>query len=159
MKKQLTMKSKLRQRNLFVDERSLFEKLCDPVKLRAGFKAVKKNGGSPGIDGVTIKEFDSRLEEELAQLQMELESWYYEPKPVRRVDPPKPGKGAGVRLCSQMEGKSSDIYHFSVRQKKRSAGIFTDCYVENHEVSGTSCLVLPKNTICCPHDYKSDTFY
>ena len=98
MKKQLTMKSKLRQRNLFVDERSLFEKLCDPVKLRAGFKAVKKNDGSPGIDGVTIKEFDSCLEEELAQLQTELESWCYEPNPVRRVEIPKPGKGAGVRL-------------------------------------------------------------
>ena len=98
MKKQLTMKGKLRQRNLFNDERSLFEKLCDPVKLRAGFKAVKKNGGAPGIDGVTIKEFDSRLEEELAQLQMELESWRYKPSPVRRVEIPKLGKGAGVRL-------------------------------------------------------------
>jgi len=98
MKKQLTMKGKLRQRNLFEDERSLFEKLCDPVKLRAGFKAVKRNNGSPGIDGVTIREFESRLEEELAQLQMELESWRYKPKPVRRVEIPKPGKGAGVRL-------------------------------------------------------------
>ena len=98
MKKQPTMKSKLRQRNLFEDERSLFEKLCDPVNLRAGFKAVKKNAGAPGIDGVTIKEFESRLEEELVQLQMELESWCYEPKPVRRVEIPKPGKGAGVRL-------------------------------------------------------------
>ena len=98
MKKQPTMKSKLRQRNLFEDERSLFEKLCDPVNLRVGFKAVKKNAGAPGIDGVTIKEFESRLEEELVQLQMELESWCYEPKPVRRVEIPKPGKGAGVRL-------------------------------------------------------------
>ncbi len=98
MKKQLTMKSKLRQRNLFDDERSLFEKLCDPVKLRAGFKAVKKNGGSSGIDGVTIEEFDNRLDEELAQLQMELESWSYKPNPVRRVEIPKPEKGAGVRL-------------------------------------------------------------
>ena len=98
MKKQPTMRSKLRQRNLFEDERSLFEKLCDPVNLRAGFKAVKRNAGAPGIDGVTIEEFESRLEEELAQLQMELESWCYEPKPVRRVEIPKPGKGAGVRL-------------------------------------------------------------
>jgi len=98
MKKQLTMKGKLRQRNLFEDERSLFEKLCDPVKLRAGFKAVKKNGGAPGIDGITIKEFEIRQEEELAQLQVELKSWCYEPKPVRRVEIPKPGKGAGVRL-------------------------------------------------------------
>ena len=98
MKKQPTMKRKLRQRNLFVDERSLFDKLCDPVKLRAGFKAVKKNGGAPGIDGITVDEYESRLHKEIAQLQMELESWCYEPNPVRRVEIPKPGKGAGVRL-------------------------------------------------------------
>ncbi len=98
MKKQPKMKSKMRQRSLFVDERSLFEKLCDQSNLEAGFKAVKKNSGAPGIDGVTIKEFESRLEEELAQLQAEFGSWNYKPIPVRRVEIPKPGKGAGVRL-------------------------------------------------------------
>ncbi|MCW5213066.1 group II intron reverse transcriptase/maturase, partial [Desulfobulbus sp. TB] len=92
------MKSKTRQLNLFVDERSLFEKLCDLSSLEAGFKAVKKNGGSPGIDGVTIQDFASRLEEELVQLQEEMRSWTYKPNPVRRVEIPKPGKGAGVRL-------------------------------------------------------------
>ena len=68
MKRRPTMKSKTRQLNLFVDERSLFEKLCNQRILEAGFKAVKKNGGSPGIDGVTIQDFESRLEEELVQL-------------------------------------------------------------------------------------------
>lgn len=98
MKKRPNVKDKMRQRSLFVDERSLFEKLCDKRKLGAGFKAVKMNGGSPGIVGVTIKEFESRLEEELVQLQKELTGWNYEPKPVRRVEIQKPGKGAGVRL-------------------------------------------------------------
>ena len=98
MKRRPKMKSKMRQLNLFVDERSLFEKLCDLSSLEAGFKAVKKNGGSPGIDGVTIQDFESRLEEELVQLQEELRSWTYNPNPVRRVEIPKPGKGAGVRL-------------------------------------------------------------
>ncbi len=98
MTKQLKMKCKMRQRSLCVDERSLFEKLCDLNNLRAGFKAVKKNGGAPGIDGVTIEEFESRLKEELVQLQMEIASWNYKPSRVRRVEIPKPGKGAGVRL-------------------------------------------------------------
>jgi hypothetical protein len=75
MKIRPKMKSKMRQLDLFVDERSLFEKLCDQANLFAGFAAVKKNGGSPGIDGVTIEEFESRLDEELAQLKKELESW------------------------------------------------------------------------------------
>ncbi|HYX37714.1 MAG TPA: hypothetical protein VE954_31825 [Oligoflexus sp.] len=62
-----------------------------------GFEAVKKNKGSPGIDGVTITEFGSRLKEELSQLKKDLESWTYEPKPVRRVEIPKPGKKGDTR--------------------------------------------------------------
>lgn len=85
--------------SLFAEERShLFEKLCTIGFLKEGFKAVKKNGGSPGVDGVTVKEFESRLVEELEQLKKELEGWAYKPMPVRRVEIPKPGKGAGVRL-------------------------------------------------------------
>ena len=98
MKKQPKMKDKMRQRSLAVDERSLFEKLCDQVNLRAGFKAVRKNGGSPGIDGVTVDQFSNRIDEELAQLKKDLEGWSYKSMPVRRVEIPKPGKGAGVRL-------------------------------------------------------------
>lgn len=98
MKKHPTERSKARQLNLFVDERSLFEKLCDLHNLQAGFKAVKKNGGAPGVDGVTVEEYEDRLDEELARLKKDLESWSYKPSPVRRVEIPKPGKGAGVRL-------------------------------------------------------------
>lgn len=86
------------QLELFTDERNLFEKLCDRKYLRKGFRAVKKNGGSPGTDGVTIKQYENRLEEELSRLQKELEDWRYKPNPVRRVRIPKPGKGAGERL-------------------------------------------------------------
>jgi RNA-directed DNA polymerase len=98
MKKHPTERSKARQLNLFVDERSLFEKLCDLHNLQTGFKAVKKNGGAPGVDGVTVEEYEDRLDEELARLKKDLEGWSYKPSPVRRVEIPKPGKGAGVRL-------------------------------------------------------------
>lgn len=98
MKKYPTERSKASQLNLFVDERSLFVKLCDLHNLQAGFKAVKKNGGAPGVDGVTVQEYEGRLDEELAQLKKDLEGWSYKPSPVRRVEIPKPGKGAGVRL-------------------------------------------------------------
>jgi len=98
MKQQRNTEGEMRQRELFTDERSLFEKLCDLSNLRSGFKAVKKNGGAPGVDGVSIEEFGDRLEEELVQLKEALESWHYKPKAVRRVEIPKPGKGAGVRL-------------------------------------------------------------
>ena len=70
--------------DLLIDELRLFEELCRIEGLRAGFRRVRKNKGSPGIDGVTIVEFESRLDEELSQLQQELESWTYQPSPVRR---------------------------------------------------------------------------
>jgi RNA-directed DNA polymerase len=84
-------------RDLLTDERRLFEDLCSIEWLRAGFRDVRKNKGSPGIDGVTIAEFETRLDEELGRLRADLESWTYEPSPVRRVEIPKPG-GKGTRL-------------------------------------------------------------
>ncbi len=85
------------QRDLFIEEQRLFEALCTIERLEAGFRRVKKNKGSPGVDGITIADFESRLSEELSQLKEELESWTYKPSPVRRVEIPKPG-GKGIRL-------------------------------------------------------------
>ncbi|MCP4364421.1 MAG: group II intron reverse transcriptase/maturase [Planctomycetes bacterium] len=105
----------MRQRELFVDERSLFEKLCDVRYLRVGFKAVKKNGGSPGVDGVTVDDFGSCLKEEIEQLAEELAGWRYKPSPVRRVEMPKPGKGAGVRLLGVPCVKDR-VVHATIKQ-------------------------------------------
>jgi retron-type reverse transcriptase len=58
---------------------------------------VRKNKGAPGIDGMTIAEFESRLDDELSRLAADLDSWTYQPLPVRRVEIPKPG-GQGIRL-------------------------------------------------------------
>jgi retron-type reverse transcriptase len=86
----------MHQLELFTKTENLFEQLTETGTLRSGFKAVKRNGGSPGVDDISIKEYGSRLDEELDQLTAELLSWSYKPKPVRRVEIPKPG--GGVRL-------------------------------------------------------------
>ena len=84
------------QGELFTETENLFERLCTVETLRAGFRAVKKNGGSPGVDGISIEAYEHHLEEELARLKAELVSWSYKPSPVRRVEIPKPN--GGVRL-------------------------------------------------------------
>jgi group II intron reverse transcriptase/maturase len=86
------------QLELFVDRRSLFEKLYSIEFLSEGFRAVKKNKGAPGIDEVTIKDFEVNLDSNLRQLSEEIKNWKYKPDPVLRVEIPKPGKNAGVRL-------------------------------------------------------------
>jgi RNA-directed DNA polymerase len=90
-------RSEMSEINLFNYQQKLFERICSIEELELAFKAVKRNGGAPGVDGVTVEEFESRLSRELSQLKKDLESWTYEPSPVRRVEIPKPG-GAGVRL-------------------------------------------------------------
>ena len=80
-----------------IEEPRLFDSLCSTLYLSIGFDQVKRNKGKPGIDGVSITDFEACLDEELGQLQQELTGWTYKPSPVRRVEIPKPG-GKGVRL-------------------------------------------------------------
>ncbi len=78
----------------FNPKQSLFEEICDITTLRKAFKLVKRNKGAPGIDGVTIENYEVNLEEELRQLRQEVLNWTYKPMPVKRVEIPKPnGKG------------------------------------------------------------------
>ena len=72
----------MEQHTLPIEEQSLFDRLCTTNTLSLAFKEVRKNKGAPGIDGVTIKDFQAKLNEELVQLKAELESWHYKPTPV-----------------------------------------------------------------------------
>jgi group II intron reverse transcriptase/maturase len=86
----------MRNVDLFNYEQNLFERIYSIRELELAFKAVRSNGGAPGVDGVSINDFEIRLSEELIQLKKDVESWNYQPSPVRRVEIPKPG--GGVRL-------------------------------------------------------------
>jgi len=78
------------------DTSRLFEQIITLEELKASFNEVRRNQGAPGIDGVSISDFSSNLNEELSQLQAELSNWSYKPRAVRRVEIPKPN--GGVRL-------------------------------------------------------------
>ena len=57
---------------------------------------MKANKGSPGVDGMTIDEITEYLKQHWPAIREQLLSGTYEPKPVRRVEIPKPD-GLGVR--------------------------------------------------------------
>jgi len=76
-----------------IEEEKLFEQLCSNDLLRNAFQEVKRNKGAAGIDRVTIEIYELRLDENLEQLSSQLKSWNYRPKPVRRVEIPKPNGG------------------------------------------------------------------
>lgn len=57
--------------------------------LRRAWLAVRANGGAAGTDGVTLAQFEARLEEELARLAAALAEERYRPRPALRVLVPK----------------------------------------------------------------------
>ncbi len=57
---------------------------------------VERNGGAPGIDGMTVEELRPYLREHWLEIRVALDQQSYQPKPVRRVEIPKPD--GGVRL-------------------------------------------------------------
>jgi len=57
--------------------------------LKECFRELKKNK-SPGIDGITVNEYEEQLDENIADLVAKLKAKQYKPKPVKRVYIPKP---------------------------------------------------------------------
>jgi len=67
--------------------------LFSPEAMARAWLQVKANGGGPGVDGKTIRDFEARLEENLEALRQELIRGTYRPQPVMRVLVPKPKGG------------------------------------------------------------------
>src|ERR1700747_1209657 len=74
----------------------LMEEVCERENLREALRRVKANKGGPGVDGMTVDEIADYLKQHWPAIREQLLSGTYEPKPVRRVEIPKPD-GAGVR--------------------------------------------------------------
>ena len=74
------------QRNL---TNRLMEQVTDPLNLGKAYQRVLSNGGSGGVDEMTVKELQSWLGEHLNQLQHQLLQGLYEPQPLRGVEIPK----------------------------------------------------------------------
>lgn len=72
----------------------LYDKMFIPYMLREAWKRVRKNGGSPGIDGQTIGDVEKYgVDIYLEQLREELRTRTYRPKAVKRVMIPKANGG------------------------------------------------------------------
>ena len=69
------------------------ERICQRENLWQALKRVKRNGGSPGIDGMTVDELPGYLKQHWLEIREQLLSGTYQPQPVRRVEIPKPDGG------------------------------------------------------------------
>ena len=72
---------------------NLLERILDRNNLNQAYLKVKKNGGSAGIDGMTVEEMLPYLKIHSEELLEALRSERYKPKAVKRVEIPKPDGG------------------------------------------------------------------
>ena len=71
----------------------LMEEVCERENLKAALRQVKTNKGSPGVDGMTVGGIKDYLKQHWPAIREQLLNGTYEPKPVRRVEIPKPDGG------------------------------------------------------------------
>ncbi len=71
----------------------MMEEVCERENLKKALKRVRSNKGAPGVDGMTVDELPGYLEEHWQEVRGRLLEGAYRPKPVKRVEIPKPGGG------------------------------------------------------------------
>ena len=71
----------------------LMEEVCERENLKEALRQVKANKGSAGIDRMTVGQLSDYLKQHWPRIREQLLNGTYEPKPVRRVEIPKPDGG------------------------------------------------------------------
>jgi RNA-directed DNA polymerase len=69
------------------------EEVCERENLNEALRQVKGNKGSAGVDGITVGQLTDYLKQHWPVIREQLLNGTYEPKPVRRVEIPKPDGG------------------------------------------------------------------
>ena len=71
----------------------LMEEVCERENLKEALRRVKRNKGSAGVDGMTVGGITDYLKQHWPAIREQLLNGTYEPRPVRRVEIPKPDGG------------------------------------------------------------------
>jgi RNA-directed DNA polymerase len=71
----------------------LMEEVCQRENLTKALKQVQRNKGSGGVDRMSVEQLTAHLKEQWPAIKAQLLDGTYQPKPLRRVEIPKPGGG------------------------------------------------------------------
>lgn len=72
------------------------EGVVNDYSIQEAMKAVIRNKGAPGIDGITTEEIKGVMQKQWPKIKQDILDGKYRPSPVKRVEIPKPD-GSGVR--------------------------------------------------------------
>ena len=77
---------------------NLMEEICERSNLEAALRRVRANRGGPGVDGMTVDELPGYLKANWRSIKEQLLSGEYQPRAVKGVEIPKPGRKGKRRL-------------------------------------------------------------
>lgn len=69
------------------------EEIVERENLKEALRRVKANKGAPGVDGMTVNQLGDHLKQHWPAIREKLLSGTYRPRPVKRVEIPKPDGG------------------------------------------------------------------
>ena len=72
---------------------NLMDAICDADNIASAVRAVVRNKGAPGVDGITVRQLPGVLQARWPEIEHQLLQGRYQPQPVRRVQIPKPAGG------------------------------------------------------------------
>lgn len=78
------------------DTRELLEKIVSKTNMQEAYRRVVKNGGAPGIDGISVNQLKEHCQQHWPRTREELLSGRYKPQAVRQVEIPK--ANGGIRM-------------------------------------------------------------
>jgi RNA-directed DNA polymerase len=96
----------------------LMEEVCERKNLEIAWRHVRKNRGSPGVDGMTIDETSNYLKEHWVTIREQLLEGTYRPQPVKRVNIPKPEGGVRKLGVPCVADRLIQQGHLQVLQKQ-----------------------------------------
>ena len=71
----------------------MMEEVVERENMRAAYQQVRRNGGAPGIDGMSVEELGRYLKGEWQRIREALLADRYQPQPVKQAEIAKPGGG------------------------------------------------------------------
>jgi RNA-directed DNA polymerase len=85
--------STARGENAGTKDGALLEEVLRRENILAAYQRVVRNGGAPGVDGISVDELMAYCQKHWTRIREELLNETYRPQPVRKVDIPKPDGG------------------------------------------------------------------
>ena len=117
------------------DAEQLMEEVCERENWKQALKRVMANKGSPGVDGMTVRDLPDYLKQHWPAIREQLLNGTYQPQPVKRVEIPKPDGGVrklGIptvldRFIQQavlqvLQGAGTDVLRAQLRIPPRAVG-------------------------------------